>query len=236
LILATICARGGSRGVPRKNIQPLASKPLIVYSVELALACPSIDRVLASTDDPEIAEVARQYGADVPFLRPAELAHDDSPKWPVLQHALRYAERYYGERVDALVDLDVGAPLRIVEDVERCVSELLSGDANVIVTACLADRNPYFNMVELGKEGYARLVKQTPKPVATRQEAPRVYSLNSAVYAIGRDFLLRSEHWSEGRVRIVEMPPERSVDIDRPIDLAFAEFLMQHRRTTWGTE
>src|SRR5215211_8136426 len=105
-IVGAICARGGSKGVPRKNVRLLAGKPLIAHTIECARACPFFDRIVTSTDDDEIADIARQHGADVPFLRPSHLAQDDSPKWWVFRHLVQYLEQVGGERVDVLVDLD----------------------------------------------------------------------------------------------------------------------------------
>ena len=125
-IIGCIFARGGSKGVPRKNVRPLAGRPLIAYAIETALASRWIGRVVVSTDDAEIAAIARQYGAEVPFMRPAELARDDSPEWLAWQHAIRSL----GE-MDALVSVPPTSPLRTVDDVDGCIQVLLESDADV---------------------------------------------------------------------------------------------------------
>ncbi len=226
MIIGAICARGGSKGVPRKNLRPLAGKPLIAHTIACAKACPELDRVVVSTDDAEIADVARSYGAEVPFMRPGHLARDESSKWDVFRHLVRTMEEMTGRRVEILVDLDTGVPLRRPDDVAGCVRRLRDGDAEVVVTAYPPDRNPYFNMVEVGADGYARISKPTPTPITGRQSAPPVYSLSPAVYAILRDALWAHEHWSRSRLEIHVMPRERAVDIDAEIDFRFIEFLM----------
>jgi CMP-N,N'-diacetyllegionaminic acid synthase len=229
-IVGAICARGGSKGVPRKNVRLLAGKPLIAHTIECARACPFFDRIVTSTDDDEIAAIARQHGAEVPFLRPSHLAQDDSPKWGVFRHLVQYLEQVGGERVDVLVDLDTGVPLRQPADIVGCVEHLLSDRAEVVATAYEAERNPYFNMVEFRADGFATIVKPPAKPIANRQSAPRVYSLSPAVYAMVRDALWRYEHWSEARLQIYPLPRERAIDIDSEFDFALVEYLLHAQK------
>jgi CMP-N,N'-diacetyllegionaminic acid synthase len=228
-IVGAICARGGSKGLPRKNLRPLAGKPLIAHAIQCARACSLLRRVVVSTDDHAIANIAKEYGAEVPFIRPADLAQDDTSKWHVFQHMVKFLEEMDGTQVDVLVDLDSGVPLRTPADVAHCVTQLLSGDADLVVTAYEADRNPYFNMVELDGEGLAKIVKPSERPIVCRQEAPRVYSLSPAVYAIRRDTLWKYSHWSEARLQIYRLPRERAIDIDSELDFRLAEFLMLHQ-------
>jgi CMP-N,N'-diacetyllegionaminic acid synthase len=230
-IIGAICARGGSKGVLRKNLRHLAGKPLIAHTIECAQACLIFNRIVTSTDDHEIADIARQHGAEVPFLRPSHLAQDDSPKWAVFRHLVQNLEQMTGGRVDVLVDLDTGVPLRQPADIVGCVEQLLSSGAEVVATAYEAERNPYFNMVELGTDGFAKIVKPPAKPIANRQSAPQVYSLSPAVYAIARDVLWRCEHWSEAKLQIYPLPRERTVDIDSEFDFALVEYLMQAPKT-----
>jgi N-acylneuraminate cytidylyltransferase/CMP-N,N'-diacetyllegionaminic acid synthase len=185
-----------------------------------------VDRVVVSTEDAEIAEAARRYGAEVPFMRPAGLARDDSPKWPVFQHAIEQLERAPGAgRIDVLADLDCGTPLASATDVDAAIEQLLDSGADVVTTAYQAERNPYFNMVEM-HDGWARIVKAPGRSVTRRQDAPPVYSLSPAVFAIRRDFVLQASHWSEGRVGLVVLPRERAIDIDHELDFQFVEFLL----------
>jgi N-acylneuraminate cytidylyltransferase/CMP-N,N'-diacetyllegionaminic acid synthase len=229
VIVASICARGGSKGVPRKNVRPLAGRPLIAHTIECARACPIFADIVVSTDDPEIAAVARAHRAAVPFLRPPELARDESPKWPVFRHLVERWEMLHGRRIDILVDLDTGVPLRSPDDVCATVGALIARDAEVVGTAYAADRNPYFNMVEITEAGWAQLSKPATVPIACRQAAPAVFSLSPAVYAIRRDALWNYTHWSQARLAIHEIPRDRAIDIDSELDFGLVEFLLERR-------
>lgn len=223
--IVTICARGGSRGVPGKNIRPLLGKPLIVYTIEQAKSCPGIDAVYVSTDDPKIAEVAHAAGAQVPFLRPTELATATAPKIPVIQHLVEYIE-HAGVRVGRIVDLDPTSPLRTVEDIEACM-RLLDEKTDVVITGYEAEKNPYFNMVECRPDGSVVLVKPPPYPVEARQLAPTVYAMNASIYVWHRRTLGKGL-WG-GRVKLHIMPRERSIDIDTPLDFKLVELLLRER-------
>lgn len=226
VVLGAICARGGSKGVPRKNLRTLAGRPLIAHTIECVRAAATLDALVVSTDDREIADVAAAWGAPVPFMRPAELARDDSSKWDVFRHVVEAWERLDGRRVAALVDLDTGVPLRTAEDVDACVRALLSSDADAVTTAYEAERNPYFNMVEVGIDGGAHVVVGGERPITRRQDAPAVYSLSPSVWAVKRDALWSCEHWSRARLRVHLVPRERAVDIDTELDFRLVEFLM----------
>lgn len=227
MIVGAICARGGSRGVPRKNLRPIAGIPLIVRAIRCAQGCAELDRVVVSTDDEEIARVAELEGAEVPFLRPAHLAQDTSPKWPVFQHLVDTLEKQDSAHIDAIADLDTGAPLRLPADITACLEALGHSGAEVIITATESDRNPYFNMVELNEQGFAHVVKQLPAPITDRQSAPRVYSLSPSVFAISRQALDRYDHWSKAKVGLHIVPRERALDIDTESDFRYAEMLLE---------
>lgn len=223
--IASICARGGSTGLPRKNIKPLHGKPLIAHTIEQALACPGIQRVFVSTDDEEIAEVAKYAGAEVPFLRPAELASSAAAKLPVIRHLVEAIEKM-GVTVSKIVDLDPTSPLRLVSDISHCI-EMLDDQTDVVITAYPAEKNPYFNMVELKADGNIGLVKSLVGGVVARQQAPVVYAMNASVYVWHRHTLQKGL-W-DGRVRLHEMPRERSIDIDNAIDFRLVEMLLSDR-------
>jgi len=226
-VVGVIFARGGSKGVPRKNIRPLASKPLIAYAIETALASELIDRVVVSTDDEEIAEIAQQHGAKVPFMRPQELARDDSPEWLAWQHAIRVLEVTKGEpRMDVFVCIPPTSPLRAVEDVNACIKTLLESDADLVITVKAAERSPYFNMVVLDEQGYARLVVPPDRPIHRRQAVPPVYDMTTVAYAARPGFVLNANSIFEGKVKAVIVPVERALDIDTELDFKFAEFLV----------
>lgn len=229
--LATICARGGSTGVPRKNILPLLGKPLIEYTIEQAQACPLIDYVYVSTDDDEIAEVARQAGAQVPFLRPATMATSTAPKIPVIQHLVDWVVNS-GIKVDKIVDLDPTSPLREQKDIQTCI-EMLDDDTDVVITGYLAIKNPYFNMVEQQPDGYYSLVKHTKDGVHQRQKAPKVYAMNASIY-VWHPHTLSKGLWG-GKAKLHIMPRERSIDIDEPIDFKLVELLLNEKYESSNT-
>ena len=222
--IISICARGGSTGVPGKNIRPLLGKPLIVWTIEQALACRSIGYVYVSTDSEEIAATARAAGARAPFLRPAELATATAAKIPVIQHLADWVAKA-GVPFDRIVDLDPTSPLRDVADIEACL-EMLDDATDVVITGYESEKNPYFNMVEFQADGKVGLVKPGVGVVA-RQQAPKVYAMNASIYVWHRDTLTKGL-WN-GRTRLYVMPRERSIDIDSPIDFALVEMLMNEK-------
>ena len=227
MILATICCRGGSKGVPGKNIKPLNGKPLIAYTIESAKQSRYINELIISTDDSAIADIARSYGANVPFMRPANLATDTASKWPVFIHAVETYEQLTGNTVDYLVDLDVTVPLKTYQDIDGAIQMALQNpDTDVVITGYEPERNPYFNMMEIGEDGFASIVKKGSKPIVRRQDAPKVYSLTPAAYVIKKSALYEFEHWSNAKCKIFEMPRERAVDIDTEIDFKIVEFLI----------
>lgn len=229
MILATICCRGGSKGVPGKNIRELKGKPLIAYTIDAANGSSLINDLIISTDDERIAAIAKEYGASVPFMRPSDLASDTASKWPVFIHAVETYERLTGKTVDYLVDLDVTVPLKTSQDIDGAIELALNDtDADVIITGYEPERNPYFNMMEVDKDGYAEIVKKGERPIVRRQDAPLVYSLTPAAYVVKKSALYEFEHWSKARCKIHPIPRERAVDIDTEIDFKIVEFLMDY--------
>jgi N-acylneuraminate cytidylyltransferase len=221
--VAFIFARGGSKGLPGKNIKLLAGKPLIAHTIAVARACDRFETVIVSTDEPAIATVAREHGAEVPFLRPAALAQDDSPEWLAWQHAVDWFRREQGD-FDSFVSLPPTAPFRAVADVEACLEALHSHpDTDVVITVRAADRSPWFNMVRLEQDGAARLVIETDQPVTRRQDVPPVFDITTVAYAARPDFILTADCLFDGRVRTVEVPTERALDIDTHWDFRLAE-------------
>ena len=227
-VLGAIFARGGSKGVPQKNIRLLCGKPLIAYAIEAARAVKRIDDVIVSTDDVKIAEVATQYGAKVPFMRPAELAADTAPEILAWKHAVKEYERITGKAVDVLVSVPATAPLRGSVDVANCIERLLSTDADVVFSVTAAHRNPYFNMVKLDADGNARVVMDG-SGVTRRQDAPPVFDVTTVAYAVRVPFLLSCQQMWDGKVKTVEVPQERSLDIDTLADLELAEFFLRKK-------
>lgn len=226
LTIGSVCARGGSKGVPRKNLRALHGQPLIAYALEQAHRSQAFDRIVTSTDDPEIAAVARQHGAEVPFLRPPELAQDTSSKWHVFRHLVQEIEARGWGRVGIVADLDTGAALRTPADIRACVARLVETGADVCVTAYEADHNPHYNMVETDAEGFARVCQPHEVPITNRQQAPTVYNLSPSIFAIRRSALFAAEHWSRCRMALSVIPRDRAVDIDTEFDFQLVEFLL----------
>lgn len=231
---AFIFARGGSKGVPRKNVRILNGKPLIGYAIDCARACPSLGDVIVSTDDTEIAETARGFGAEVPFLRPPELAHDKASEWGAWQHAVEEMDKL-GRPFDVLVSLPTTSPFRAVEDVESCL-ELLRTDPSIdaAITVRKAERSPYFNMVQMSADGSAQIVCNGNGVFQRRQDAPQAFDITTVAYAVRKSLIMQSTGLFEGRVGAVEVPVERSLDIDTPHDFLMAELLAQHLTKAQG--
>ncbi len=228
-VVGLVCARAGSKGLPRKNILPLAGEPLIVRTIRQALSVSALDRLIVSTDAEEIARIARAAGASVPFLRPAELAQDDSPEWLVWRHALRYLKELDGGFPDALLVVPTTAPLRSVDDLHSCLNEFERSAADIVVTVTDAHRNPYFNMVKIEADGTVAPVIPFGAPLARRQDAPLVYDLTTVAYVAKPEFVMTRNGIFEGRVRHVHVAAERAVDVDTALDLRIAEFLASSR-------
>jgi len=223
--VAFIFARGGSKGLPGKNIRLLAGKPLIAWSIEHARAVQRIDRVIVSTDSQEIANVARKYGAEVPFIRPAKLSDDSSPEWLAWRHALDYICQTEGSMPDVMVSIPATAPLRSPLDIENCLDEYEKGSVDVVITVTDAQRNPYFNMVKENADGTVGLVIPPQSKVTRRQDAPTMYDIATVAYVASPDFVMAHQSAFEGRVRSVHIPVERAIDIDTLIDFKIAEIL-----------
>jgi len=224
--VAFIFARGGSKGLPGKNVRQICGKPMIAWAIEQAKAVKRISRVIVSTDSEEIAEVARQYGAETPFMRPPVLARDDSPEWLAWRHALGYLQNE-GGLPDAMVSVPVTAPLRESGDIECCLDDFARGGADVVVTVSAAHRSPYFNMVKRNEDGTVGLVIPPAGNVSRRQDVPPVFDMATVAYVASPEFVLTKNSLFEGRVRAVEVPPERAIDIDTPLDFLIAECLMK---------
>lgn len=225
-ILALIPARGGSKGIPRKNIAPLLGRPLLSYSVEAARLATGIDRVIVSTDDREIAAVAVACGVDVPFLRPAELATDTASGLDVARHALAWLAEHEDYRPDILVELQPTAPLRLAADIDGAVALLLSSGADSVVGLVAADHPYYLRTLD---DGVMRPFLPGTPEAFRRQDLPPVYRCNGAVIAVRCVVLLEQRSFYGREVRGYVMPAERSVDIDTPLDLRIAAALLQER-------
>lgn len=233
--LITICARGGSKGIPGKNIKPLDNKPLIYYSLTTAVAYAALNEdvdIYLSTDSDEIRGVVEQFHFDsvnTDYSRPKELATDSSGKLEVIKDVLDYAEQMGGFKYDHIIDLDVTSPLRTVDDLQLAFEKLKSCDAFNIFSVNPANRNPYFNMVEHREDSmYVKLVKEGS--FLTRQSSPQVYDMNASFYIWKREFFEMDQKNNITDKTIIYSMPHLCFDLDHPLDFEFMSFLIERNK------
>ncbi|MBI5570224.1 MAG: acylneuraminate cytidylyltransferase family protein [Desulfomonile tiedjei] len=224
--IAIISARGGSKGVPDKNIRLVGDKPLITWSIEAALASRLLHRVVVSTDSPKIAEIARQSGGEVPFMRPAELARDSTPGIDPVLHAVRWLEDREGYVPDWVVLLQPTSPLRVTDDIDRAFEMASEKNADAIVSVTEGDHHPYW-MKRLDPDGRMHDFITLERPITRRQDLPPVYAVNGAVYLVRREVLVRTESFFPENTFGMVMPRDRSLDVDTPWDLYLADLILK---------
>lgn len=228
--LAVIPARGGSKSIPKKNLADLGGKPLIAHMIGHALAVPEITDLVVSTDDADIAETARTFGAQVPFMRPAELAGDDVPSWPVVQHAVREMERSRGAAYDFVVLLQCTAPLCRPRDIAACLRRLGADDCESVVTVVREHTRHPFRMKRIvGDDILINFIDQGFEDMRPRQSLPPIYRRSGACYASRRSVVMDGNTIVGRDVRAVVVPEWTAVDIDAPIDLEMVRLLLAHR-------
>ena len=221
-VLAAVFARGGSKGLPRKNLQRIGGRTLIECAVDAARASGVVDRLIISTDDEEMAQNAKARGAEVAFMRPAELARDEAPEWLSWQHAARWWLENGGSANDILCCVPPTGPLRSPSDIAACVDALRAGDHDIVLTVTEAARHPSFSMVRfVGGTGVA-LVDPPAQALHRRQDTNPVYDITPLCYAARMGFILRGSAIFSGRVGAVVVPRERAIDIDTAFDLRIA--------------
>jgi CMP-N,N'-diacetyllegionaminic acid synthase len=233
--MKTICvisARGGSRGLPGKNIRPMLGKPLIVWSIEQALLTPEIDRVVVSTDSEEIAEIARAAGAETPFLRPDYLSNSEAGKFGVFKHALQACEDFYSEQYNLYVDLDCTSPLRDVSDISACIAmfhERKKYGVDCVFSICEARKNPYFNLLEEDERGALKVSKKLPGTIVRRQDAPAVFEHVASIYALDPAYIRSAGYLVDGHTEGYDIGSEKSLDVDSDFDFLLIEYLMKRK-------
>jgi len=220
-------ARGGSKSIPRKNIAPLAGKPLIAWTIEAALRCPPAGRVIVSTDDEDIAATAARYGAETPFLRPRELARDDTPSMPVVIHALRWLKENESFSPELVLLLQSTSPLRTTEDIAGALDLLHAKQAESVVSVSPAAQHPSL-MKRITPDGMLEDFDSNASS-ARRQELEPAYALNGAIYLTQRSWLEAHQTFQADRTYAYVMPPERSIDVDEPWDLHLCELILRDR-------
>ncbi len=230
-ILAVIPARGGSKSIPKKNIKDLLGRPLIAYSIVEALRAKSLSRVIVSSDDKEILEVAKKYGAETPFVRPKELATDDALAIDVMVHAIKACEEQEGSKYDYAVMLQPTTPMRNAEDIDNALEKLVSSKADSVISVVSVGAIHPYRMKKIVKD---LLVDYADEGVENlpRQKLPPIYIRNGAIYAAKRDVIVKGRSFKGKKCLAYVMSEERSVNIDSKIDFMLAETLMQ--KTDWG--
>ena len=228
-MLCTICARGGSKGVPGKNVREILGKPLIAYTIDQAKRSSLFSAIAVSSDSEEILAAAQAFGADILVRRPDELANDSAPKVPVIHHCLEVAECQLGRQFPVFIDLDVTSPLRLPEDIVGAARLLEQRGVSSVITGTPARRSPYFNIVELDERGVVHLSKDLARPVVRRQDGPHCYDMNASIYVWRRDVFHRNPAVFYDDTLLFEMPEERSIDIDSELDFEIVRMLLIKR-------
>jgi len=227
--ICTVCVRGGSKGVPNKNIRNLAGKPLIAHTLEQARASGLFELIAVSSDSPEILDAALRHGADCTVVRPPELATDHAAKLPAIRHCVSEVERLAGARFDVVVDLDATSPLRTPEDIRGAVGLLETSLISNVITGAPARRSPYFNLVEIREDGVVQLSKPLARAIVRRQDSPPCFDMNASIYVWRHDALFDHPTVFSTDTQIYVMPEERSIDIDSDLDFEIVELLMRKR-------
>lgn len=229
-ILVTVCARGGSKGLKNKNIKILNEYPLIYYTLKLINDWERADQYYVSTDSEEIAKVVRDCGYVIHELRPPNLANNTIGKIEVIRYSLKRAEELFSKKFDVVVDLDVTAPIRKVDDLNKCLTMFENNRPKTLFSVTRARKNPFFNMVKLSEDNRASLVVDTNKKVLSRQSAPDVFDMNASIYFYKRDYLMdinnKTAISDDSMVYI--MDDLSAVDIDNEIDFYFIEYLYKN--------
>lgn len=220
--LGVVPARGGSKGIKDKNLRTLAGKPLIAYTIEAANASVELGDCLVSTDSERIAGVAKEFGASVPFLRPAELARDESPTVDALVHAVHWYEREHGTRIHAVVVLQPTAPLRTVQDIDESIRLFKEGGARSLFS-CYEEHSAHPVVMYVEEDGLLKPLMGEKDVVMRRQDFPPVYVRNGAVYISERDLVLEERRIRDDRSLLYLMPRERSINIDEIRDFEEVE-------------
>lgn len=220
-VFGFIFARGGSKGLPRKNVLHLGDKPLLAHSIDIAKQVERLERIFVSTEDREIKQIAEKHGAEV-IDRPPELAEDHAAELDAWRHAVSYL-RDKGEVFDVLLSLPATSPLRSVGDVNQCL-DALDAETDVVLTVTPASRSPYFNMVSRSRDGACRIFSPS-SGYTRRQDVPEAYDITTVAYAVKTEFLQNNTHLLDGKTKSVVIPKERAIDIDDYWDFKFAELI-----------
>jgi|TARA_Y100000294_G_scaffold43631_1_gene40036 CMP-N,N'-diacetyllegionaminic acid synthase len=228
--------RGGSRGVKNKNIKLINGRPLMYYTIKQAIKSKIFNNIVVSTDSKKIFKLAKSFGAQGWFIRPKKLSSDSSSKVAAIKHALLESEKYYNKKFNFIVDLDVTSPLRKVKDIINAYKFFIRKNTDILITGTTSKKNPYFNMVEIRNKGVKKVIN-TKKKIFRRQDAPKTYDMNAAIYIWKRKALINSKSVIEvlqkkakTKTILYEMPENRSIDIDSTFDFKLVEFLLKKNK------
>ena len=224
MVLGLICARKGSKRLPGKNLLTIQGKSLLAISIGQAKSCEKIDKVIVSTDCPNIASEAQKNGAEIPFIRPKQLANDDTPEWLVWQHALEF---FNIKDLEALVITPTTSPLRDKIDIEKAINIFNSNNCDGVISVTESYRNPTFNIVKENKNKFVELAIKNDNKTYRSQDAEKFYDLTTVCYVMQPKFVLNKNHLFEGKLKLNFVPKERSIDIDTQLDLLWAKFLVE---------
>jgi len=225
-MISIIPARGGSKGIPRKNIRLLGGKPLIAYTIEAALQAKSVNRVFVSTEDLEIAEIAKKCGAEIPFMRPKELATDVSSPTDVYIYTIKQLEKVLNKKIESFIALLPTSPLRIGRDIDRAVKIFLEKKADSVISVNEAPHPPSW-FLKLNENGVLTNFFNKTMSMKNRQEEIKAYIPNGAIYVLKTGIIRNKKTYYTDKTYAYLLPPERSIDIDNPMDFALAEILIR---------
>lgn len=224
-IFAFIFARGGSKGIKNKNIIKINNKPLIYYSIHLAKKMKEIDEVYVSSDSNNILNIAKKLGAKI-IVRPKNISNDKSPELLAWKHAIKFLKK---QKIsfDIFLSLPTTAPLRSIIDIKKILKLIKKKNVDYVITAKKSHNNPWFNMVKKNRNGYFEKVISTKSKFNTRQEAPLTFDMTTIGYASRPGYILKSNDMMKGKVKMVEIPEQRSLDVDTLFDLKLAKLLIK---------
>ena len=232
MILGTIFCRAYGKGIHDKNIQLLNEKPLLAYTIETALNCRMLDDLIVSTNSEDVAKVAIQHRARVPFMLPEQLVTNKTSDWSLLLHIVESYEKQFGKEISYIVDMNVNVPLKTAADIDGAVKLALQyPETDVVITGYASERNPYFNMMELTDKGYAEMIKRTDESSVPPQNIPKVFSLSDAAFVIKKSALYNYSHWSHGLCRIYEIPHARALNMDEEMDFELIQGRLNRHQT-----
>lgn len=229
IIYSLICARGGSKGIKNKNIKNFCGKPLIHWTINQSLKNKIISKTFISTDSIKIKNICKMLNVEIPFLRKKKLSKDKTPEWIVWQDFLNYLIQYKIKLPDILIILPVTSPLRSQTDISNCIKQFIKNNSDILITATKAKRNPDFNMIIKKNDNFYKIISPTSKKIHNRQDAKKVYDVCTIAYVSTPSYILKKKDMFQGKVDMIEIPKNRSIDIDDKYDFDIAKYLFKNK-------